>query len=298
MGFVSIYKSVGCLVVGLAFVSPALAAPVETTQELSERASSGAKRILLWPWINTNEVENNICPALKTTASTLAGSGSFKLVANWETWHPDEVPKSLPFSPQLATRDHFSGDRWNQLLDVLSWQKNAIVQSLNEPDLAGISAADAANMWSQLVGLRKSHGVKLVTPACTSNPASKTWLSDFMGRVGGDNKPDYLGLHYYTTATNSADQEIQYAKSYITEQYNTYKIPVFISEISSTSRDAAAVQKFVEDMANWMDQQDFIFGYGFTGWSRAPADQFSSPAAQLLDGSGGLTSLGKWLAGV
>ncbi|KAI5926253.1 glycosyl hydrolase catalytic core-domain-containing protein [Camillea tinctor] len=298
MHFVQTFKSVASLVAGLALVSPTLAVPVETTQELSQRASSGAKRILLWPWINTNEVENNIAPALKATASTLADSGHFKLVANWETWHPDEVPKSLAFSPQLATRDHFSGERWNQLMDVLSWQKDAIVQSLNEPDLAGVSAADAANLWSQLVNLRKSHGVKLVTPACTSNPASKDWLSDFMGRVGGDSKPDYLGVHFYTTSTNSADQEIEYAKNYITEQYNAYKIPVFISEISSTSRDPAAAKKFIEDMSNWMDQQDFVFGYGFTGWSRKPADEFSSPAAQLLNESGGLTDLGKWLAGV
>ncbi|KAI1504557.1 glycosyl hydrolase catalytic core-domain-containing protein [Biscogniauxia marginata] len=298
MVLLQISKSVTCLVAGISFISSASAIPVEMTQAVSQRSSSGAKRILLWPWKNTNEIETNTCPALKTTASTLAGSGSFRMVSNWETWHPDEFPKSLPFSPQLATPDHYGGERWNQLQDSISWQQGAIVQSLNEPDLAGVSAANAASLWSQLVQLRKSHGVKLVSPACTSDPASKSWLSDFMGRVGGDGKPDYIGLHYYTSASNPCDQEIAYAQSYIKEQYTTYNIPVIISEISSTSRSEEDAKKFVEAMASWMDKQDYIFAYGFTGASRESADEFSSPAAQLLDTTGGLTELGKWLAGL
>ncbi|CAJ2503400.1 Uu.00g107940.m01.CDS01 [Anthostomella pinea] len=301
MALLQITKTVASLAACVLLASPALAMPVETRQAISPRGTG--KRMLLWPYTNTQEVESGSCKTLSTTAQQLASSSQISMVSNWETWQPKEVPTDLPFSPTVKDQAHLSGNGWTGLQSVISAKSNVIVQFYNEPNLNGIDATTAAQDWKDhMVPLRNNNkGLKLVTPACTSDPSSKAWMDSFMGALGDDEQPDYIGLHYYTTSTNPVKFELDYAQGFIESGYKDYgnsKIPVMITEMSSTSRDPAQVQQFIEQMSTYLDGKDWVHAYGFTGVSTAVADSFSSPAAQLLSSDGTLNALGKMVAGI
>ncbi|OTA96849.1 glycoside hydrolase family 128 protein [Hypoxylon sp. CO27-5] len=276
--------------------SPANAVPVETSNTLSQRASASGKRIILWETSLTAELKS--IPGLLTAAKTLASSTVIKSITNWETKRPQELSTRFPFRPMVRTPQHLTGDNWNSLISVVSSQKNTIVHFYNEPERNGISAADAVTQWRQkMLPLREKYGAKLVAPGCASDPNGSNWLQEFMGSLSAKEKPDYINLHFYTLPTNPCDQEIQNAKNFFTEKHNTYKLPIIVGEIASTSRDKTQVENFTKQVSKWLDGQDWIAEYGFFGVSTKVVDEFVSPAAQMLDSNGAWTDLGKWWIG-
>lgn len=65
-----------------------------------------------------------------------------------------------------------------------------------------------------------------------------------------------------------------------------YKRPLIVSEIASTARDKAGVYGFTIEMANFMDEAEWVVEYGFFGCMRRVADGFVSPEAQLMEPDG------------
>ncbi|KAJ7851530.1 hypothetical protein B0H14DRAFT_3866323 [Mycena olivaceomarginata] len=106
----------------------------------------------------------------------------------------DNVDFKGPMS-SVRTRDQLSGDDWQNVLNI--------VHFFNEPERAGVSPAEAAQLWEHhMVPLRKEHGKKL--------------------RVGA-HPPDYLGLHYYDP--NGDD-----AAKFIEEMHEAHpKMPVILA---------------------------------------------------------------------
>ncbi|KAI0376977.1 glycoside hydrolase family 128 protein [Hypomontagnella monticulosa] len=288
-------RRAACLAACALLASPALAAPVETSNALSERGSGG-KRIILWE--SSLSVQLNIIPGLLSAAATLGSSSVIKSITNWETKRPKELPSNLPFRPMVRTPQHLSGDNWNNLISVCSSQKNTIVHFYNEPERNGISVSDAVAHWKQnMLPLRQKYGVKLVAPGCASDSNGSNWLQQFMGALSGNEKPDYINLHFYTLPQNPVDQEIQNAVNFFSEKHRAYNLPIIVGEIACTSRDAAQVVKFTKEVSNWFDGQGWIAEYGFFGVSTKVPDDFVSPAAQLLDANGAWTALGRWWIG-
>ncbi|KAI0107954.1 glycoside hydrolase family 128 protein [Hypoxylon sp. NC0597] len=289
-------RRIACFAACVLLASPANAVPVETSNVLSQRASAGGKRIILWETSLTAELKS--IPGLLTAAKTLASSTVIKSITNWETKRPQELSKKFPFRPMVRTPQHLTGDNWNNLISVVSSQKNTIVHFYNEPERSGISAADAVAQWRQkMLPLREKYGAKLVAPGCASDPNGSNWLQTFMGLLSAKEKPDYINLHFYTLPTNPCDQEIQNAKTFFTEKHNTYKLPIIVGEIASTSRDKTQVETFTKQVSKWLDGQDWVAEYGFFGVSTKVVDGFVSPAAQMLDAKGAWTDLGKWWIG-
>ena len=105
-----------------------------------------------------------------------------------------------------------------------------------------------------------------------------------MNRVSS-NTPDYLGLHYYGTDGYAA---ISFFQQMHTKYPNQ---PIIVSEIASTARNHPSVLGFTAQLANWMDNLDWIFDYGFYGCMRQCADGFVSPQAQLMNPDGTFTYL-------
>ncbi|KAK7755589.1 hypothetical protein SLS62_002524 [Diatrype stigma] len=276
------------------------------------RQNSGAKkRLALWEWTLTRDVASY--PGIQATAASLSSAPEIAAVMNWDAWQPTEIA-GLPFEPMARVPDSLLGDVWNQLLGSLTNQRTAGVEQLtvyflNEPERQGVSAADAAATWrasflplrtdAQYGGGNATTGTRLVGPAPASDEAGSAWLQEFMGYLGDDEKPDLLGVHYYTTQDGAAADEVAAAQAYIQGQSAAYGgLPVIVSEIASTSRDPAVVDAFTRQMAQWLDEQDWVAQYGFFGMSRAVADDFVSPAAQLMDADGNLTPLGLFYAGL
>jgi hypothetical protein len=66
-----------------------------------------------------------------------------------------------------------------------------------------------------------------------------------------------------------------------------------VTEIACTDRNYQNVLNFTVKVCNWMDTTEWIFEYGLFDFQRKVADSFVSPAAQLMDGNGNFTELGK-----
>ena len=173
-----------------------------------------------------------------------------------------------------------SGDDWNNIENT----KHGIIHYFNEPERAGISPEQAADIWfKQIVQLRKQ-GNKLVSPSCASDPQGQTWIANFMHRVAKD-PPDILGIHYYGTEKHDAIK-------YFEEMHHKHpKQPLYISELASTSRNHTDVVDFTVEIANWCDNTPWVHEYAFFGCMRHVADDFVSPEAQLMNPDGSLKPL-------
>ncbi|TPX07329.1 uncharacterized protein E0L32_010751 [Thyridium curvatum] len=243
------------------------------------------KRCLLWDYTNTRDRPGAI--------DQLNFNGPFRSVANWNTWAPPELKGRLPYYPQARTpaqlQDGSEDYRNFQAVIGAAGSKPIKVLFLNEPERIPCSPQQAAQLWRQkMLPLRRGHGnVKLVGPSCASDDAGHKWLREFMGAIGGD-KPDFLGCHWYGTDAGAC-------KKYLEGLHNEFKLPLFVSEIASISRDGNQVNAFTADMADWMDHQGFVEEYAFFGCMAHVADNFVSPAAQLMAPDGKFTPLMKRL---
>lgn len=231
------------------------------------------KRCLAWDWTNTKD-----CPQMMDQVKF---DGPISAVSNWNTWYPTELRGRAPFRPMVRLQAQLSGDDWNKI-----WNSDQpIIHYFNEPERAGITPQQACDWWyEKMVPLRNEKGKKLVSPSCASDPAGQAWIADFLQRVSGA-PPDFLGLHYYGTDGNAAI-------AFIEDMHNKHpNMPIIVSEIASTHRNYADVLGFTCQLCNWMDEKDWVFEYAFFGCMRAPADDFVSPAAQLMNPDGSFKDL-------
>lgn len=237
------------------------------------------KRSLLWDWTNTEGVPKAM--------DKVTFKGPLRSVSNWNTWEPPELKNRAPFRPMVRTEGQLSGEDWGRINST----DEKIIHFFNEPERAGITPEKAANIWKdKMLPLRSKRGKKLVSPSCASDPAGKDWIHKWMKLVE-KNPPDYLGLHYYGTNGNAM---IEYVKS-MHERYP--KIPIIVSEWASISRNYNDVLGFTIQVANWLDEKDWIFEHSLFGCMRKVADAFVSPAAQLMNPDGSFTDLmWKWMS--
>ncbi|KAL9614176.1 MAG: hypothetical protein Q9167_001328 [Letrouitia subvulpina] len=229
------------------------------------------KRCLLWDYTNTRDIPDRI--------DQVNWEGPISSVSNWNAWVPPELKGRAPFRPMVHLEPQLSGDEWNWILN----SDQPIVHYFNEPERNGISPERAAQAWHDQMLQLRARGKKLVSPSVSSDDNGKNWLADFMGRVA-DAPPDFLGLHYYGTDGNAAIQ-------YLQDMHSKYPQPVIVSEIASIDRNFGSVFNFTAQLANFMDNTDWVFEYGFFGCMRNVADGFVAPEAQLMNPDGSFTEL-------
>lgn len=235
------------------------------------------KRCLLWDWTNSSGPGN---PGVPWAMNQCNFQGPLSSVSNWNTWVPPELHGRAPFRPMVHLEAQLSGADWQNILN----SNQPIIHFFNEPDKNNITPQRAAQAWhNQMVPLRQHKGKKLVGPSVSNDENGQRWLEEFM-RLISANPPDYIGLHYYGTDGNAC---IQYLKG----MQARYHRPIIVSEIASIARDKASVYGFTIQLANFMDETEWIFEYGFFGCMRKLADGFVSPAASLMEPDGRFTDL-------
>ena len=234
------------------------------------------KRCLLWDWTNSSGPGN---PGVPWAMDQCNFNGPLSSVSNWNTWVPPELNGRAPYRPMVHLEAQLSGQDWDNVLNT----NQPIIHFFNEPDKNNISPERAAQVWhDQMIPLRQ-RGKQLVSPSVSSDDNGKHWLADFMNRVS-DAPPDFLGLHYYGTDGNACIQ-------YLQDMHSKYPQPIIVSEIASTDRNVGSVYNFTAQLANFMDNTDWIFEYAFFGCMRQLADGFVSPDAQLMRPDGTFTDL-------
>ncbi|KAI4153535.1 MAG: hypothetical protein LQ340_002268 [Diploschistes diacapsis] len=130
-------------------------------------------------------------------------------VSNWNSWVPPELKGRAPYRPMIREEPCLSGQDWDNVENT----DQPIIHFFNEPERHNISAEQAAD---------------LVSPSCSNDDAGQAWIEDFMNRIQ-DAPPDYLGLHYYGTDGNAAQE-------FLEDMQNKWpEIPVIVSEIANQS---------------------------------------------------------------
>ncbi|KAI0107984.1 glycoside hydrolase family 128 protein [Hypoxylon sp. NC0597] len=240
------------------------------------------KRQILWDWTNSAGPGNPGVPD-KINQVPFGPNCPVASVVNWNAWVPPELKDRVPFRPMVRVLQSASGNDWAMIENT----KYPIILFFNEPERAGISPEQARDIWyKQMLPLRKNKGKKLGSPAVASDDNGRKWIEKFMSLVASD-PPDFLCLHYYSTNGNDAIK-------YIQNMHNKFPKPkVMVTEIASIDRNYQSVLGFTVQVCNWLDSQDWVFEYGLFDFQRKVADGFVSPAAQLMDGNGNFTELGK-----
>ncbi|KAI1206081.1 glycoside hydrolase family 128 protein [Annulohypoxylon truncatum] len=240
------------------------------------------KRQILWDWTNSAGPGNPGVPD-KINQVPFGGNSPVASVINWNAWVPPELKDRVPFRPMVRVLQSTSGNDWATIEN----SKYPIILFFNEPERAGITPEQAKDIWyKQMLPLRKNKGKKLGSPAVASDDNGIKWIESFMSLVSND-PPDFLCLHYYSTNANDAIK-------YIENMHNKWpKHKVMVTEIASIDRNYQNVLSFTVQVCNWMDNQDWVFEYGLFDFQRKVADNFVSPAAQLMDANGNFTELGK-----
>ena len=158
---------------------------------------------------------------------------------------------------------------------------------MQEPDLPGSTAlpvSTAVQIWNQKIIPYRKAGIKLLSPAITSDESKGLlWLAQFMAAVPTC-KPDYIALHYYGTDATAF-------QTYVTKVYKMYSLPIYITEVASTSSDIKAVTAFMTQVTSWCDKQSWVAGVFWFAASRT-ANNGNLEQSRLMSTTGTRTPLG------
>lgn len=285
----------------LALVQASLAAPLAPR---NETAGFPNKSILLWAEANSQLYTSGMTE-LKT--SITEATSKVQAISNWSPQAPPEAPSDTPFYPMVRIVSQLQGTDLSNLQQSIENEvaagRTPIVQFLNEPELDGTETLTSAlGAWRNgMLPLRKEYGAKLVGVSTSSSDAGIAYQKSFMGELADDEKPDYVGVHYYTNSAESAETSLAWVKGYLNDAHTNFDKQLFINEIGSTSSDPSVVSDFSDQIKTWMDDaaQDWIVQYGFFGATLLPAVAgFNSEEAQMLNSDGSWTDLGKDLLGL
>lgn len=180
----------------------------------------------------------------------------------------------------VRTEAQLTGQDWQNI----ETSSQPIILFFNEPERADMTPEHAADLWKQHMWPLRAKGKKLVSPSCANDSNGQKWINAWLELVK-DHPPDFLGLHYYG---EKAEPMIEFVEM-MHRKHPEHKI--IVSEWACTSRKYEEVLEMTVQIANWLDEQDFIFEHAIFGCMRKVADNFVSPAAQLMHPDGSFTEL-------
>jgi len=224
--------------------------------------SSASKRGISIPW--------NFDPKDFSSYSAAIKSGKISWISNWEMWKPKGLPSDVTYIPQCRTANeadqiisYFSGYRDDsQVQDFIGF---------NEPDIdsqANMSVDHAVELWKKHVLPMKENceGVKIGSPAVSNGPNGLPWLKEFLEKLGSVERSgvDHVVIHYYSP-------DVEHFKRHVQEVYETFKIPVWVTEFACTTWDNAhpasekEVLLFMEEAVRFLDEAPFVQRYAWFG---------------------------------
>ncbi|GAA5886412.1 hypothetical protein JCM5296_001898 [Sporobolomyces johnsonii] len=203
---------------------------------------------------------------------------------DWASTPGGTVPAGLEFVPMLWGAE--TGD-WMTIAQEAVDNGAKYFLSFNEPDLvctpsscqSNLTVAEAIDLWGTNMEPFHEQGVKLVSPAVTNGgpPTGVTWLGEFLGNATAKGyHVDAIALHWYDSATN-----IDYFTNYLTDAYDAFKLPIWLTEFAGTGT-VAEQQAFFETVIPWMENNDQIERYA----------AFGDFAGTFVNTDGSLTDLG------
>ncbi|KAJ3712477.1 endo-beta-1,3-glucanase [Lentinula raphanica] len=241
---------------------------------LLSRSVYAGKRGLAWPWCLYQSC-SRFDPGVLNN-----GDGEVVAIYDWETYAPPDSKGGtggLGFIGMQATKDSASSPV-AELASRQAQQGWATVFSLNEPDINGITPADAASWYIEWIN---PLAIKKALPAVTSSTTAGeglSWLSEMISACAGACYFDYINLHWYGNSFADFQAYIEKAHS----QFPSYTI--VISEFAlNNGGDQVA---FFKSAFPFLDGLSYVLLY-FPFVATSPSLlQANDPAAVVNVGTG------------
>ncbi|KAL0569783.1 hypothetical protein V5O48_012175 [Marasmius crinis-equi] len=221
--------------------------------------------------------------------------GNDPALQNWQTSNSGIIYTWSPWAPQNTYGYTFAPMLWSekQIDDFKAQVHQGVpyVMGFNEPELEGqatMTPQHGAEVWKQYIQPMAAGGSKLVSPAVTSDPQGKPWLTDFFKACDGCTI-DIIALHYYGT---SADELI----NYLTDIHNTFQKPIWLTEYACQNFSGGAqcspdeIKAFMDKVKHFAETTDWVQQYC---WFGATHDMHEvNPNNQLMNSDGKPNALG------
>ncbi|KAG2751484.1 glycoside hydrolase family 128 protein [Suillus brevipes Sb2] len=217
------------------------ATPTPASTPASSGSSSGKKWGLAWPNGDTSYL------------STFAARPNVGFLYTWSPYLPKDL-YGLQGIPMLWGYDQVSDF---QNLVVAGYANYVLgMNEPNEPSQSNMSPSDGVALWQQYINPLKDLGYKLISPACTNDQTGLDWMASFFQECSGC-QIDAVAFHFYGT-------DAQAFISYATQLYNTYKLPIWVTEFADQSFSGGAqasqdeVYAFATTVANFVDSTSWF----------------------------------------
>ena len=115
-----------------------------------------------------------------------------------------------------------------------------------ETGQSNLTPQEGASLWLQYIQPLKSQGIRLGTPAPSSNPNGKTWIQDWLSACNGSCTPDFVALRESSAQESSRmkliinvcywvdyyDVNATVFQSYLEDFHNTFNLPIWVTELA------------------------------------------------------------------
>ncbi len=234
------------------------------------------------------------------------GTGGFydQLSAGWfYNWNNNNTPR--PNYEYVPMSWGAGGALPAGINTVLQKKKTTHVLGFNESDNCEGESGQFNNLCQPAVAVAyyenlMSLGVRLGTPAPRENGPT-TWLLEF-ARIAKerDVRFDFVAVHWYDWGSNPAStpnadpqQIFNRFKNYLTNVYNIYKLPIWITEFNANpNRGNATQEAFLQLALPYLESLDYVERYAYFQPNPAFAT-VPQTTADYLDANGALTNIGE-----
>lgn len=251
-----------------------------------------SKRGLGWPW-------NNPASQFSLYADAISAQKLCWLF-NWELWKPEGHPAGLEYVPQVRTAKE--APQIDQFLSGLPPQDRRHFIGFNEPDIvdqANMSVADAVQLWNQFVlPAKHKFGFRLGSPAISSAPRGKQWLTQFFQAFGDGGGADTAGVDFVVVHWYGWDGDEM--GRYLEDMSGTFGgKPLWLTEFAYSHLrteppvpESQQVQNFMSKTVPALDADDRVERYAYFG---APTDvgEWVGRASNFTDKGERLTAVGR-----
>ncbi|CAD0089911.1 unnamed protein product, partial [Aureobasidium vineae] len=240
-------------------------------QDVSGRVIDIEERATATPVKNTGKRGLSFNNPAYTMPFSLSGQNSqVSWAYNWYQTSGSGFNPALDYVPMLWSNASDLTGQWASNAQAAIDAGSKYLLGFNEPDLclsgAGSSCIEmpsAVKAWKQYMEPFAGKAL-LGSPAVTNggSPLGLTWLQNFMGNCTGCHI-DFINIHWYSNkwaGANYFKQQVQAAYAMSGGR------PVWITEFgldNSTPYTAAELQSFLEEVMEWMDEQDYVHRYAY-----------------------------------
>ncbi|MDP4625961.1 MAG: glycoside hydrolase family protein [Akkermansiaceae bacterium] len=179
--------------------------------------------------------------------------------ANWYyNWTPGGNESEIEFIPMIKGGFNVNDKSFNK---VRSYKKATALLGYNEPERSkqgNLSVEDGIKLWPKLVKLAEDKGLRLGSPAPSSDTGGLRWLELFMDQVDDkDLRVDFIAVHWYG-GTDAGQFE-----NMIDRLSSKYRRPIWVTEFNGWSGTEEEHYDFLKDSLKFLERDRNVERYAY-----------------------------------